>query len=356
MKIASVVGARPQFIKLAPLSRQIRKRHTEVIIHTGQHYHDELSEIFFRELKIPRPDYNLEVGSAEQGRQTAEMLIKLEEVLQFEQPDWVLVFGDTNSTLAGALAASKLHLPLAHIEAGMRSYNNSMPEETNRKVADHLSQLLFCTGQNPVSNLKKEGIIKEVHLVGDLMLEALGENVRIARQKSSILQKLRLSRNNYYLVTIHRTENTDTRERLTELANFLQKLDKKTVFPLHPRTRKYLRQHGLWSKLSRTKDLVLLEPVGYLDMLVLEKNAAMVLTDSGGVQREAYFFGTPCVVLREETEWAEMLGRNFRLAKNFADLKLPKVFPRSRKKVSNPARVSQRIISILERESVSGKR
>jgi UDP-N-acetylglucosamine 2-epimerase len=356
MKIASVVGARPQFIKLAPLSHRLRKRHREVIIHTGQHYHDDLSEIFFRELKIPKPDYNLEVGSAEQGRQTGEMLIKLEEVLQFERPDWVLVYGDTNSTLAGALAASKLHIPLAHIEAGMRSYNNSMPEETNRKVADHLSQLLFCTGQNPVSNLKKEGIIKGVYLVGDLMFEALAENFKIALRKSRILKKLGLSAQNYYLITIHRAENTDSKERLTELSKLLQKLDKKTIFPLHPRTRKYLRQYGLWSKLEGMKNLKLLEPVGYLEMLILEKNAKMVLTDSGGVQREAYFFGTPCVVLRGETEWTEMLSKNFQLAKNFADLKLPTLSPRTRRKMSNPPKVSQKIISILEREPVSGKR
>ena len=284
------------------------------------------------------------------------MLIKLVEVLQFEKPDWVLVYGDTNSTLAGALAASKLHILLAHIEAGMRSYNNSMPEETNRKVADHLSQLLFCTGKNPVSNLKKEGIIKGVYLVGDLVLEALGENVRIARQKSRILQKLRLSRNDYYLVTIHRAENTESKERLTELTGLLQKLDQKTVFPLHPRTRKYLQQYGLWNKLESARNLELLEPVGHLDMLILEENARMVLTDSGGVQREAYFFGTPCVVLRRETEWTEMLGKNFQLAKNIADLKLPKLLPRTRRKVSNPPPVSQKIISILEHESISGKR
>lgn len=313
MKIASIVGARPQFIKLAPLSRELRKKHKEVIIHTGQHYDPELSQVFFRELKIPQPDYNLEVGSGEQGHQTGQMLIKLEEVLQFEKPDWVIVFGDTNTTLAGALAASKLHMPLAHVEAGMRSYNDSRPEEINRRVADHLSQLLFCPTRNAVANLKKEGITKGVHLVGDLMYEALSKNIKVARRQSRILRKLKLSPGKYYLVTIHRAENTDSQSRLTELVSLLVGLGKKAIFPLHPRTKKCLQEFGLWDNLERAKNLELLEPVGYLDMLLLEENAQAVLTDSGGVQREAYFLGTPCVILRNETEWTEMLGERNRL-------------------------------------------
>jgi len=309
MKIACIVGARPQFIKLAPLSRQLRKRHKEIIIHTGQHYDPELSEVFFRELKIPEPDYNLEVGSAEQGKQTGEMLVKLEEVLQFEKPDWVIIFGDTNTTLAGALAASKLHLPLAHIEAGMRSYNNCMPEEINRRIADHLSGLLFCPTPKGVANLRKEGINRGVYLVGDLMYEALAENIERARRKSRILNKLKLQKKEYFLVTIHRAENTDSQERLAELVLLLSKLDWKTIFLVHPRTKKYLQEYGWWSKLAQNRRLRLIEPVGYLDMLILEENAQAVLTDSGGVQREAFFLGSPCLVLRNQTEWTEILGK-----------------------------------------------
>lgn len=356
MKIASIVGARPQFIKLAPLSREIRKKHQEVIIHTGQHYDQELSEIFFKELKIPEPEYNLEVGSAEQGRQTGEMLVKIEEVLQFEKPDWVLVFGDTNSTLAGALAAAKLHIPLAHIEAGMRSYNNSMPEEINRKVTDHLSQLLFCPSKNAVENLKKEGLKKGVYLVGDLMQEALAENIKVAGRKSKILKKLRLQAKEFNLVTIHRAENTDSKKRLEELVGLLSKLGGKTIFPIHPRTKKCLQEYGLWSKLNRFRNLVMLEPVGYLDMLVLEQSARMVLTDSGGVQREAYFLGTPCVILRNETEWSEMIGKSFKLANDLS--RLPKLdFAAKRHTQATPKfKTSRKIVTLLNRESVSRKR
>jgi UDP-N-acetylglucosamine 2-epimerase len=356
MKIASIVGARPQFIKLAPLSREIRKKHKEVIIHTGQHYDQELSEIFFKELKIPKPDYNLEVGSGEQGRQVGEMLIRIEEVLQFEKPDWVIVFGDTNSTLAGALAAAKLHIPLAHVEAGMRSYNSSMPEEINRKVTDHLSQLLFCPSKNAVNNLRKEGLKQGVYLVGDLMREALTENIKVAGRKSKILKRLRLQPKGFYLVTIHRAENTDSRTRLKKLASLLSKLGWKTIFPVHPRTKKCLQEYGLWSKLSRFKNLVMLDPVGYLDMLILEENARAVLTDSGGVQREAYFLGAPCVILRNETEWSEMMGKSFKLANDLS--KLPKLdFAAKRNTRTTPKfKTSRIIVSLLSRESVPGKR
>jgi len=356
MKIVSIVGARPQFIKLAPLSKEIRKKHKEVIIHTGQHYDQELSEIFFKELKIPEPDYNLEVGSGEQGRQTGEMLIRIEEVLQFEKPDWVIAFGDTNSTLAGALAASKLHIPLAHVEAGMRSYNNSMPEEINRKLTDHLSQLLFCPSKNAVENLKKERLTKGVHLVGDLMQEALAENIKVAGRKSKILKRLRLRPKEFYVVTIHRAENTDSRIRLEELASLLSKLDRKTIFPIHPRTKKYLQEYGLWSKLSRFKNLVMLEPVGYLDMLILEENARAVLTDSGGVQREAYFLGTPCIILRNETEWSEMIGKSFKLANDLAKLPKLEFSARPNTQTAPKFKTSRIIASILSRESAPGKR
>ncbi|MCI0530561.1 MAG: UDP-N-acetylglucosamine 2-epimerase (non-hydrolyzing) [candidate division Zixibacteria bacterium] len=309
MKIACIVGARPQFIKLAPLSRELKKRHRQIIIHTGQHYDPELSEIFFKELRLPRPDYNLKVGSGGHSAQTGEMLIRLEKVLLKEKPDWVIIFGDTNSTLAGALAAAKLHIPLAHVEAGMRSFNNSMPEEANRKVADHLSQLLFCPTKTAVKNLRNEGIRKGVYLVGDLMQEALFENIRIAAKKSGILKRLRLSPRKYNLLTIHRAENTESKRRLSELVNYAAGLKLKTVFPVHPRTEKYLKKFGLWGRLLKAPNLIIMKPVGYLDMLILIKNATRVLTDSGGVQREAYFLGRPCLVMRTETEWVEMVGR-----------------------------------------------
>ncbi len=356
MKIASIVGARPQFIKLAPLSRELRKRHKEILIHTGQHYDFGMSELFFRELKIPKPDYNLEVGSGEQGRQTGEMLIRLEKVLQDEKPDWIIVFGDTNSTLAGALAASKLHIPLAHIEAGMRSYNNSMPEEVNRRVTDHLSDLLFCPTRNSVINLKKEGITRGVHLTGDLMQEFVVENVKVAKEKSQILKKLKLIPRSFNLVTIHRAENTDSKKRLSQLVDRLSRLDRKTVFPVHPRTKKYLREYGLWSKLQRIKTMEVLEPVGYLDMLVLEQNACLVLTDSGGVQREAYYSGTPCLILRLETEWTDMLGSDFRLLKDIDKLERLNFTARKPKPLRLTFKPSQKIASILSRAAVSGKR
>lgn len=309
MKVVCIVGARPQFIKLSALSTKLRKYHKEIIIHTGQHYDQELSDLFFKELKIPEPDYDLEVGSGSQAEQTGKMLIKIEQVLEFEEPDMVLVYGDTNSTLAGALAASKLQIPLAHIEAGMRSYS-SMPEEVNRKVTDHLSQILFCPTSQSVKNLKKEGITKGVYLVGDLMYEALISNLHIAVKKSEILKKLNLGRRNFYLATIHRAENTDSQGNLTKIVKILEKLDKKTVFPVHPRTKKYLEAYQLWGRLQKIKNLILLDPISYLDMLILEQNASVVLTDSGGVQREAYFLKTPCLILRDRTEWTEIAKTN----------------------------------------------
>lgn len=309
MKVASIVGARPQFIKLSALSSRLRKYHKEIIIHTGQHYDQELSALFFKELKIPKPDYDLEVGSGSQAEQTGKMLIKLEQVLEFEKPDMVLVYGDTNSTLAGALAASKLRIPLAHIEAGMRSYT-AMPEEINRKVTDHLSQILFCPTPQSIKNLKREGITKGVYLVGDLMYEALLSNLWVAQKKSTVLKKLNLNPKNFYLATIHRAENTDYRDNLVKIAKILESLDRKTIFPVHPRTRKYLEKYQLWNRLQKSKNLILLDPISYLDMLLLEQNARLILTDSGGVQREAYFLKTPCLILRETTEWTEITQAN----------------------------------------------
>ena len=354
MKVASIVGARPQFIKLSALSSRLRKYHREIIVHTGQHYDEELSALFFKELKIPKPDYDLEVGSGSQAEQTGKMLIKLEQVLEFEKQDLVLVYGDTNSTLAGALAASKLQIPLAHIEAGMRSYTN-MPEEINRKVTDHLSQILFCPTPQSVKNLKKEGITQGVHLVGDLMYEALLSNLQIARKKSGILKKLNLNSKNFYLATIHRAENTDYRENLVKIAEILEKLDKKTIFPVHPRTRKYLEKYQLWNRLQKSKNLILLNPISYLDMLLLEQNASLILTDSGGVQREAYFLKTPCLILRETTEWTEITQTNgcmtttLDIEKFQRNLKKLSKSPVSRNRSAVKSLTSQKIVSTINK-------
>jgi len=311
MKIISVVGARPQFIKLSLLSKELRKKHREIILHTGQHYDDELSRVFFSELSIPKPDYNLGIGSAEHGEQTGKMLASIEEVVLFERPDLVIVYGDTNSTLAGALAAAKQNIPIAHVEAGLRSFVKSMPEEINRVVTDHVSSLLFCPTPTSVKNLKREGITKGVHLVGDVMYDSLRVNLAVAERKSKIMKKLNLQRKEFYLITIHRAENTDVKNNLHNITDIVTNLDKTVVFPLHPRTRKKLSEFRLLDRLLSKHDLLLIDPVSYLDMLVLEKNARYVLTDSGGVQKEAYFLRTPCLTLREETEWVETLKTGY---------------------------------------------
>ncbi len=307
MKIISVVGARPQFVKLSALSKELRKRHQEIILHTGQHYDDELSKVFFSELSISEPDCNLGIGSAEHGEQTGRMLKGIEEILLFEKPDLVIVYGDTNSTLAGALAAVKQKIPVAHVEAGLRSFKRAMPEEINRVLTDQVSSLLFCPTKTSVKNLRKEGITKGVYLVGDVMYDSLRQHIKRAEKTSSIMKKLNLSKKEFYLITIHRAENTDIKENLEKIAEILFELDKKTVFPVHPRTKKSLSEFNLLGKLESNDHLLLIDPVSYLDMLVLEKNAGCILTDSGGVQKEAFFLKTLCLTLREETEWVETL-------------------------------------------------
>jgi UDP-GlcNAc3NAcA epimerase len=309
MKVLTVVGARPQFIKAAPVSRVIRLEAEEILVHTGQHYDKSMSDVFFDELNIPVPDYNLHVGSKSHGAQTGEMLVKVEEVILQEKPDCVLVYGDTNSTLAGALAAAKLHVPVAHVEAGLRSFNRRMPEEINRVLTDHVSQWLFCPTETAVQHLKNEGITKGVHLVGDVMLDAVEYNRRLANERSHVLSELGLSSGSYVLVTLHRAENTDDRARLGEIVKALNELPLPAVLPLHPRTRGKLEVHGFALTNPNVK---VIEPVGYLDMLQLEVNAKKILTDSGGVQKEAFFARVPCITMRDETEWTETveLGAN----------------------------------------------
>ncbi|MRX72169.1 UDP-N-acetylglucosamine 2-epimerase (non-hydrolyzing) [Bacillus lacus] len=301
-KIVTIIGARPQFIKAAPVSREIRKHFTEIIVHTGQHYDKNMSDIFFEELQIPKPDYSLNVGSSSHGKQTGEMLIQIEEVLLKEEPDYVLVYGDTNSTLAGSLAASKLHIPVVHIEAGLRSFNKKMPEEINRIMTDHVSQYLFCPTQTAVDNLKDENITQGVHNVGDVMYDAVLYNLQLA-EKSSVLENHGLEKNSYHLITLHRAENTDDQKRMENIISAFQQIDKTLIWPIHPRTKNKLEGYGI--RLDEISNLKVIEPVGYLDMLTLVSNAEKILTDSGGVQKEAYFLKIPCVTLREETEWVE---------------------------------------------------
>jgi UDP-GlcNAc3NAcA epimerase len=301
VKIVSIVGARPQFIKAAPVSRVLRRRHAEVLVHTGQHYDHNMSAVFFEELDIPEPDYNLGIGSGPHGQQTGRMLEAIEQVLLDERPEWVLVYGDTNSTLAGALAAVKLHIPVAHVEAGLRSFNRRMPEEHNRVLTDHVADLLFCPTQTAVENLAREGITRGVHNVGDVMYDAVLHNIGIVEKRSNVLERLELQPKGYLLATVHRAENTDDPVRLAAIIEALGAASEPIVFPAHPRTRSVLAKLGL----SPPANVQLIEPVGYLDMLLLERHARLILTDSGGVQKEAYFFGVPCVTLREETEWVE---------------------------------------------------
>jgi UDP-GlcNAc3NAcA epimerase len=302
LKVVTVVGARPQFIKAAPVHRVLRRRAEEIIVHTGQHYDPRLSKVFFEELNIPQPDYHLGVGSKSHGAQTGEMLQKVEEVLEKVRPDLLLVYGDTNSTLAGALAAAKMHIPIAHVEAGLRSFNRRMPEEINRVLTDHLSRWLFCPTRTAVQNLEREGISKGVHLTGDVMLDAVLYNRKLAEERSRILEQLDLKPREFLLITLHRAENTDDPRRMRSIVAALNELSVPAVFPMHPRTRNRLKQ----MELSLSNPLVqVIEPVGYLDMLRLEANAKKILTDSGGVQKEAFFLQVPVITMRDETEWVE---------------------------------------------------
>lgn len=302
MKIVSVVGARPEFVQAAPVSRALRAaQHHEILLHTGQHYDYLMSQAFFDELGIPAPDYNLEAGSGLHGRQTGEMLARMEEVLIKEQPDLVIVRGDTNSTIAGALAASKLHIPTAHIEAGERSFDRRMPEEINRLVADRLADLHLCVSRTAVKHLAAEGIVNSAYWTGDVMLDALLQNHPIALKKSDVMLRLQLQPGAFALVTVHRAANTDDPVRLAQIVRALNSIDETIIFPAHPRTRKMLSQIDV----QFATHVRVIEPVSYFDMMILETNARLIATDSGGVQREAYYWRKPCVTLRDETEWTE---------------------------------------------------
>lgn len=348
MKVLTIVGARPQFIKAGPVSRELRKYHQEILIHTGQHYDPNMSDIFFEELNIPRADYHLGVGSGSHGKQTGEMLAKIEEVILTEKPDAVLVYGDTNSTLAGALAASKLLVPVVHVEAGLRSFNKAMPEEQNRILTDHLAELLFCPTDTAVKHLAHEGVTNGVYNTGDVMYDAVLFNARIAEEKSTIMQHLNLTDKGYILATIHRAENTNDPARLQNIVSAFNESGETIVLPLHPRTVGFLERYNL----QFAANVRIIEPVGYLDMLALESHARKILTDSGGVQKEAYFMEAPCITLRDETEWVETveLGWNVLVGADKAAIqKALATFDggETRGKCFGNGDASQRIVQIL---------
>lgn len=328
IKLVTIIGARPQIIKAAAISRSIQEFYpediTEILVHTGQHYDENMSNIFFEELQIPRPDYNLGVGSGNHGAQTAKMITGIEQILENEQPDYIVLYGDTNSTLAGALAASKIHVPIVHIEAGLRSWNKKMPEEINRILTDHCSTFLFSPTETGMRNLIHEGFNEnnappftidnpKICNIGDVMLDNSLFFAQIAEQYSTILEDLSLEKDKFVLCTIHRNDNTDNPEKLSMIFEQLNALslqnNAKLVLPLHPRTKKNLEMltENMQSSIYRNEHILIIDPVSFFDMILLEKHADMVITDSGGVQKEAYFFGKPCLIIRDETEWSEIV-------------------------------------------------
>ena len=384
MKITTIIGARPQFIKVAPVSRAIAEHNrltphssplTEIIIHTGQHFDADMSDVFFKELNIPKPDYNLGINSASHGAMTGRMLEKIEEILIKEKPDWVLVYGDTNSTLAGALAAAKLHIPIAHVEAGLRSFNREMPEEINRVLTDHCADILFCPTETAVNNFRNEGfsniinngkLIEEMFAenepsalsfellplvinVGDTMYDAVLQFSKIARRQSTILEDLSIKPKEYLLATVHRPYNTDIPENLQNILSAFLEINEPIIFPVHPRTSQCLINSTLSIQNSKLRCT---PPVGYLDMLILEQNAKAILTDSGGMQKEAYFFGVPCVTMRTETEWVETLEAGWNVVVGADRTKIVEAVRSSgtdnpRPELYGDGRAAEKIVSIL---------
>jgi UDP-N-acetylglucosamine 2-epimerase (non-hydrolysing) len=306
MKFLSIVGARPQFIKASLLSKELRKRHREILVHTGQHYDFSMSDKFFQELAIPKPKVNLNIGSGSQGYQIGKMIMGLEEVLLKEKPDTVIVYGDTNSTAAGAIAASKLKIPVAHVEAGLREFDKTIPEEINKLITDHLSTYLFAPTRTAIENLRKEGITKGVFLVGDIAIALLKQVARVVGDKKAILKKFGVLPQKYYLLTVHREKNTDNYRNLKNIMQAVAKLDYPVIFPMHPRTKKYIKQFSLDWVFSHS-NLIITEPLGYYDIIALIKNAKLVLTDSGGVIKESYFLKRPCSTVDVTTEWIETI-------------------------------------------------
>lgn len=375
-KLLSIVGVRPQFVKAAMVCAAVERFNQEhstsdrihhLLLNTGQHYDFEMAEIFFQQLPLPKPDFNLDVGSGSHGAQTGAMLQKIEEVLLLERPDCVIVYGDTNSTLAGALAAVKLHIPVAHVESGLRSFNRRMPEEINRIAADHVSDVLFCPTHASVEQLWREGITESVHFTGDVMLDAVQAFAPVAAAHSHILEELGVIPGQFLLVTIHRAENTDSPDRLEKIVETLCALERPAVFAMHPRLRARLKQDRALAPLNQrllsASHLQIVPPLPYLDMLHLENNAQVVLTDSGGVQKEAYFLATPCLTLRDETEWIETLQDGWnRVVGTSAETIVPLIesicsqngaSPKSQPRLSEfgDGHASDRILQVLQEEN-----
>lgn len=344
MKIIQLVGARPQFVKLAPVSKQVREKHQEIIIHSGQHYDYQMNEVFFKQMQIPKPDYDLNVGSGSHGVQTARILEALEAILIKEEPDWLLIYGDTNTTLAGALAASKLGIKTAHIEAGLRSFNRSMPEEINRIVADHLSELLLVPTQTGMDNLKHEGLLDKAILAGDVMTDSLVLGVEAAKKQEIKL----ITAEPYCVLTLHRPYNVDDPDKLQHILQKLNTLGQKIIFPVHPRTQKLIAPQVK----EQCENIIFVDPLGYLDFLTHLANAQMILTDSGGIQKEAYILKKPCVTLRTETEWVETVSSGWNLLLDPSDAGFPELIRSFKAPKEHPdlfgVDVSRKIVEALE--------
>ena len=351
MKVMTVVGARPEFIQTAPVTQALRKRHTDVLVHTGQHYDDNMSDVFFRDLDIPKPEINLGVGSGSHATQTGEMLVRMEQTILAEKPDWVLVFGDTNSTIAAALAAAKIHVPVAHIESGLRSYDRKMPEEINRVMTDHLSKLLFPPTEVAVNNLAKEGLTEGVCLVGDVRVDVVLGIVERARERQpALMEKTRLSAGEpFALSTIHRASNTDDESRLRDIVATFSTVNLPIVLPVHPRLRKMMDTFGL----AFSDNVRAIDPVGFLDMIALLDACEIVITDSGGLQKEAYMLRRPTVTVRDTTEWVETVNAGWNRLAEPENLMAAVAEARAEPPAEHPEfygaiGVSERIVDALE--------
>jgi UDP-GlcNAc3NAcA epimerase len=349
MKVVSVIGARPQFIKAASLSRILRQSHVELLVHTGQHYDYNMADVFFDELKISSPEYHLGIGSNTHGAQTGAMLAAIENIIIKEHPDWVLVYGDTNSTLAGALAAAKLQTPIAHVEAGLRSFNRLMPEEINRVLTDHLSDLLFCPSTTAINNLGYEGINRGVHLVGDVMLDALQYAIDKSTVCEKVVKRLELTKKKYLLATLHRAENTEDFNRLAGILDAFKNCQEKIIFPVHPRTQKVLQKMNY----SAPAHVKLIEPVSYMELVCLAKMARKIMTDSGGLQKEAYWLKVPCITLRDETEWIETVTAGWNMITGADPQKIlsalsSSYIPKEHPLLYGEVGVSERCVSLME--------